>query len=321
MATTQTSIVELRDQIARRISDNRIVAGQGTAGSLDIALRRGVGRTFRAHWTGYRLMYEGSIIVLEARLHDGRFWAEGYICPDRQASFVLAFRKDPHPTRGTGAERPDDKFASPQSIAIALEQRRAKLDAGEAPEEEIIRYEDFDDPEEAIDQFFNYTALYCLKAAGVDWSSFGYTADPSIGWDQSASVTASLPINSAIDEGLKRSDIIWLTPDTAPDRPIPCWFIYTKDKRLFVLSGEREQLIPNAERVRNAQVVTRWKGRDARMAEFDASVRAITAEDTEEFKQISELLVAKRQSATGSLGENIERWMREGVILELTPRG
>jgi hypothetical protein len=319
--TKQSSIPALRDQIARRISDNRIAAGDGAVGSLDIALRRGVARTFRAHWTGYRLFYEGEIIVLQARLHDGKFWSEGYICPYGQASFVLAFRKDPHPSRGTGAERPDDKFASPQSIEIALSQRRAKLDAGEAPDEEIIRYEDFDDPQEAIDQFFNYTALYCLKAAGVDWSGFSYTADPTIGWDQSASVAASLAVGSAIDEGLKRSDIIWLTPDTAPNRPIPCWFVYTKDKRLFVLSGEREQLIPNAERVRNAQVVTRWKGRDARLAEFDASVRAISAEDKEEFVRIGELLVAKRQSVTGSSEENLERWMREAVILELTPRG
>ncbi|MGH2709303.1 MAG: hypothetical protein ACRDJF_03410, partial [Actinomycetota bacterium] len=91
---------------------------------------------------------------------------------------------------------------------------------------------------------------------------------------------------------------------------------------VYVLSGEPQQQIPGADQVRDAKVVTRWKGRDARLVEFDASVRPITAStDLARFREIAQLLVSKRQSVTGSIDENLNRWMRECVILELTPRG
>lgn len=315
----KVTTTQLKDQIARNLSEYRIAEGEGSVGTLEISLRATVARTFKAHWTGFRLAYSQPTIVLLAWLHDGSFWSEAYISTD-QPSYVLAFRKDPHKNRGTGAERPDDKFAAPQSIETAIAQRKVWIEAGLVPDEEIIRYEDFDDPMEAIEQFFNYTAFYCLRAVNAEWDAFGYLADPSTGWGKDATATAALPFEASIEEGLKRSDILWLSPDTAPDKPIPCWFAYTKDKRLFVLSGEPQQIIPEAKKVRGARVVTRRKGRDAKMGEFDALVRVITADNPEEFGQIAEILLAKRQSVVGTAEENIGRWMREGAILELTPQ-
>jgi|GEM_PF-1391712 len=319
MAISQKITFEdLKEQIARRISEYRLIQGDGAAGTLDISLRSSAARTFKAHWTGYRLVYPQPTLVLLAWLKDGSFWSEGYISTD-QPSYVLALRKQPHAQRGTGAERPDDKFTSTQSLEVAAQQRADWIAAGLVPDEETIRYEDFDSPMEAIDQFFNYTQFYCLDSVKAVWSDFGYSVDPSLGWNPGEAARASVPIEAAIDEGLKRSDILWLTPDTSPDQAVPCWFLYTKDKRLFVLSGEQEQIIPAAQNVRRAHVVTRRKGRDARMAEFDASVRHISGENPEEFEEVGGLLLAKRQSVTGSHEDNLKRWMREGVILELTP--
>jgi hypothetical protein len=158
-----------------------------------------------------------------------------------------------------------------------------------------------------------------LKAIDASWDQIGYSVDPSMGWDRDAQNLASVPIDAAIDEGLKKSDILWLTPNTAPNRPVPCWFVY-KDGKAYVLSGERQQVIPGAENVRDAHVVTRWKGRDARLVEFDAAVRHISAKSPQEFEQMAELMLNKRQSVTGDHDEYMQRWKRECVILELTPR-
>ena len=320
MPTKNVAIDDLKSHLAQRLSEHRLTSTAGAKGTLKVALTKGVTRTFRAHWTGFKLLYPGKTLTLRVELNDGSFYAEGYISLE-QASYVLAFRKTPHSVRGTGAERPDDKFASKQAIEIALGNRRAQIDAGLVPDEEIIRYEDLDDPIEAIDAFFNYTNFYCFRSTGNDWSEIGYTIDASVGWDEGATAIASLPIDAAVDEGLKRSDILWVAPNTAPDRPIPCWFLYTKDKRLFILSGETQQTLPDVHRIRDVRVSTRWKGRDALMSEFDASVRLITRTDPE-FDQVGELLINKRQSIMGSVEENLTRWKQEGtVILELTPRG
>lgn len=188
-------------------------------------------------------------------------------------------------------------------------------------DEEVIRYEDFDSPTEAVEEFFNYMSFYCLRSAKLDWSGFGYVTDPSIDWEDMGTDVKTAPNVAAMEEGLKRSDILWLSVDTDPNaKPVPCWFVYTKDKRLLVLSGEPEQRIPYAAQVRNAHVVTRWKGRDAQMVEFDAKVKPITAADGEYFKETAQLLVTKRQSVRAGAAETIESWIRDAVILELFPR-
>lgn len=320
MARTPTvTIEEIKDRIARNLSEYRIGEGAGELGQVSIALKRPVTRTFRAHWTGFKLFYPEPTVVLEAVLHDGSFWAEGYISVARP-SWVLAFRKQPPPARGTGKARPDDVWAHPQHVEAALAHRRRLIEAGVIREEELIRMEDYDDPIEAVDGFFNFTLFYVLKSIEAGWAQLGYSVDASIGWAKDEQTLASVPIDAAIEEGLKKSDILWITPNTARDgRAIACWFVY-KDGKAYVLSGEKGQIIPDAERVRDAKVVTRWKMRDARLGEFDAAVRVITAEEPEDFREIAELLLAKRQSVTGSPEENVERWMRDCVILELTPR-
>lgn len=320
-ATTAGQIEELKERVARRLSDNAISSGPSGAGTVTIGLKRGVARTFKAHWTGYKLIYPDVTMVLRAELADGSFWTEGYISVT-QASYVLNFRKDPAKARGTGGPRPDDKFANPQAVERSYEVSSGHLAEGYAQHEEIIRYEDFDDPEEAIDQFFNYTSFYILKAVGLGWSDFNFVAEPSVGWDPNEQSLATLPLDAAIEEGLKRSDIIWVSVDSDPKgKAVPCWFVFTKDKRLFVLSGEPQQTLPNAAQARSAHVVMRWKGRDAALASFDSSVRAITAQNAEEFEEIGHLLINKRQSVRGSAAKNIDKWMSQGVILELTPRG
>lgn len=318
MSRTAVDIEAIKDRIARNLSEHRIAQSAGEIGQLTAALRRPVTRTFRAHWTGFKIEYPRDTVLLRADLKDGSYWTEGYISLV-QPSWVLVFRAKPAKARGSGGPRPDDKFTHPEAVAGALRDRQQSVDAGLVPDEELIRMEDYDDPVEATDGFFNYASFYMLKSIDASWDQFGFSPDPSIGWKAEDQTAASLPIDEAIDQGLKRSDIIWLTPNTDPTRPLPVWFVY-KEGKAFVLSGERQQIVPEARRVRDVHVVTRWKGRDAQLVEFDAAVRQITADQRQEFEEIAQLLLAKRQSVTGTPEENMERWLRECVILELTPR-
>jgi hypothetical protein len=321
LKTKKVTIQEIKAQLANRIAEYEIPGGVGSAGTVEISLAQGVTRTFKAHWTGFRLTYQRPTLVLKASLKDGSFWSEGYISPD-QPSFVLVFRKKPHKSRGTGAERPDDKFSSAQALETSRSITAARVEAGVVADEEIIRYEDFDDPFEAVDEFFNYFSFYGLRSVEADWPQFGFVADESVRWEDQAIDYRATPDLAKIEEGLKRSDILWLSVDTDPGgKPVPCWFLYGKDKRLFILSGEPEQRIPFAAQVKKAHVQTRWKGRDAIMVDFDARVRPITAADGDEFREIAQLLVAKRQSVRGSAAETIDAWMRDAVILELFPEG
>ncbi|HEX9313827.1 MAG TPA: hypothetical protein VN986_06575 [Actinomycetota bacterium] len=307
---------ELLTRIARRLSEYMVPKGPGELGTLSIAQERNITRTFKAHWTGFRLVFPKRTILLSAMLSDGTFWSEGYIGPG-QPSWVLAFRRDPPKARGSGGPRPDDKLGLEASITTSLAQRHKLIDSGQIPHEELIRMEDFDDPLEAVDEFFNYTAWYVLRAVDAEWDQLGYVPEASARWRPDEDRIATLPLLPAIEEGLKRSDIIWVTPDTS-NLSLPCWFVYRNGK-IWVLSAEPQQIIPDAGNVREAKVALRWKGRDARLVDFDASVRVIGPENTAEFEEIGALLVAKRQSISGSVEDIVTRWMSAGVILELTP--
>jgi hypothetical protein len=308
---------EVLSRIARRLSDYEVPKGPGELGTLSIARERNLTRTFKAHWTGFKLLFPKPTILLSAILSDGTFWSEGYISP-QPPSWVLAFRRDPHKDRGSGGPRPDDKLGLEASIETSLAQRHKLIDSGQIPHEELIRMEDFDDPLEAVDEFFNYTAWYVLRAVDAEWDQLGYVPERSSGWGADEDRLATLPIGPAIEEGLKKSDIIWVTPDTS-NLSLPCWFVYRNGK-IFVLSAEPQQIVPGARNVREAKVSLRWKGRDARLVDFDASVRVIGPENQAEFHEIGALLVAKRQSVSGTVEDIVARWMSAGVILELTPR-
>jgi len=105
-----------------------------------------------------------------------------------------------------------------------------------------------------------------------------------------------------------------------PRFAVPAYMAEVRNGKIWVLSAEAQQIVPDARNVKEAKVALRWKGRDARLVDFDATVRVIGPENRAEFEEIGALLVAKRQSVSGSVEDVIARWMSAGVILELTPR-
>jgi hypothetical protein len=90
-------------------------------------------------------------------------------------------------------------------------------------------------------------------------------------------------------------------------------------QKIYVLSGERQQLLPGAERIRNCDVILRWKGQNAQVAELPASVRVIGGDDPS-WTEVANKIAEKRLNIPGLPEETAIRWRDECVILELTLR-
>ena len=307
---------EVRHRVARRLADYQVHKGPGEIGTLSIGLERNLTRTFKAHWTGFKLTFPKPTMLLTTTLTGGEYWSEGYISI-HQPSWVLAFRRDPHKARGSGGPRPDDKLSLADAVETSLAHRHALIESGHLPQEELIRMEDFDDPLEAVDEFFNYTTWYVLRAIDASWNQLGYTPDATIGWGEEEDQLASSATRTPVEEGLAHSHTIWLTPDTS-GITMPCSLFAYRPGKIYVVSSE-EQRIPDASNVREAEVAVRWKGRDHRLVDFHVSARVIGREHRSEFEDIARLIVAERDVRSGA-EETVHRWMDQGVILELTPQ-
>lgn len=130
---------------------------------------------------------------------------------------------------------------------------------------------------------------------------------------------AKLP--KRIEDGLKRSDVIWVGLGREPRRSIPAWFAF-KNGRILVLSqrepGPQEQTVPGLPGATELVVITRRKaeGGHTALAEFPAAVRLLEGADWEEAAKV---LADRRRSRVGPPEESIARWRGTCDIAELTP--
>ena len=138
-------------------------------------------------------------------------------------------------------------------------------------------------------------------------------------WLQEAG--AGLP--KAVEDGLKRSDIIWVgIEQNGKDHSVPVWFVYRQGK-IFVLSqrkkiadGTLEQTVPGLASASDVIVVTRRKGRDTSLDRFNAVARVL---EGDEWEKAAALLADRRRDRHGPPQEAIERWRDSCDITELTP--
>lgn len=142
-----------------------------------------------------------------------------------------------------------------------------------------------------------------------------------------------------IEDGLKRSDVIWVGLEEGPaedgggllkvlsrrktearPRMIPSWFVYRNGK-IYVLSRTEpafdEQTVPGVPGAQEVLVVTRRKGRETSLDRFRASVRVLPPGP--EWEQAAGWLADKRKSRAGPPGDSIKRWRDTCAIAELTP--
>ncbi len=277
----------LMEEVARTISRQGIQGGAAAKGKGELRIENefSVRRVIQAYWTPFEANVPGRSIGLHLEVAEPRVrWAECYLSPAHRNWFF------------TFSERPDGEL-------------------------QLAYYADYPDPAQALPRFFNLADWYVLTAAGLTWKDVVYQVDPQLRWDEHLKGLASPLTGAAVQESLKKSTIVWLRwiGRDRVERTMPVWFLYdTKANRIFVLSGERQQMIPDAENLREVVVVLRWKGKNAQVAEIPASVTVLA--HGPEWDEIAEKIAEKRLNIPGLPEDTARRWRDECHILELKLR-
>jgi hypothetical protein len=289
MAITQRPVdahlAPIVEQIARQLGSYGL--GPGNAAGAKAAVRveheRNVKRVVQVYWTPFMIELPGSSIGLHLEVAEPRVhWTEAYLTYDGR-SWVLSFH-----------ERPDGEI-------------------------QLAYYETYNDPLVALDGFFDISSWYVMTPTDQKWADAVYQIADDVPWTEYHSALASPGTGSAVQESLKKSTIIWLRypgPD-GHEITMPVWFLFdNKTSKIYVLSGERQQTLPGVERIMEATVIFRWKGKNARVADVPAAVRVLPPGP--EWDEVAEKVAEKRLNIPGLPEETARRWRDECHILELT---
>jgi hypothetical protein len=275
------------EEVARALGRFGIKEGrvEGAPAALRVGIEQDVRRVVQAYWTPFQAEVPGRCIALHLEVAEPAVhWAEAYLSPDYR-NWVFVF-----------AERPDGEI-------------------------QLTYYADHATPQKAIEQFFNLSSWYVLTATDKTWADVVYDAAPELGWSERERAHGGASTRSAIDESIKKSTIMWLRwTHEGTEHTMPVWYLNDqKAGKIYVLSGERQQKLPGAERIRECDVILRWKGKNSSVAEIPATVRVITGEDPT-WDEIADKIAEKRLNIPGLPEDTARRWKDECVILDLTLR-
>jgi hypothetical protein len=275
------------DEVARALGRHGVKEGRvaGSSAALRITLEENVRRVVQVYWTPFEASVPGQSIGLHLEVAEPRVhWAEAYLSPEFR-NWVFCFH-----------ERPTD---------------------GEI---QLAYHADYATPSEAIEGFFNLSSWYILTATDHTWEDVTYELGPGIDWSEERRRVSAASTSAAVQESLKKSTILWMRwRDDGREHTMPVWFLYdNKAEAIYVLSGEREQTLPGAERIKECDVILRWKGKNARVAEIPARVRVIPP--GEEWDAIAERVAEKRLNIPGLPEDTAKRWRDECHLLELKLR-
>ncbi|MFG1948034.1 hypothetical protein [Nonomuraea sp. NPDC048826] len=114
----------------------------------------------------------------------------------------------------------------------------------------------------------------------------------------------------AIEEGAKKSGILWLDLD----RPRLAWHAW-HDGAIYLVTGGEEQALPGLTGLESVRVTLRSKDNGARLVVFDAAVSVV--EQAAE-PEVVAVLAKERLNARDS--ERLPgRWAQESTVVRLTP--
>ncbi|HEV3473120.1 MAG TPA: hypothetical protein VG408_07960 [Actinomycetota bacterium] len=285
MALRQTTLdarlKSVVDQVARVAGALGVKEGSGSA-VLRVTQEIGIKRVIQAYWTPFEVNVPGRSIGVHLEVAEPKVrWAECYLSPEFR-NWVLCFH-----------ERDDGEV-------------------------QLAYYADYATPAEALEGFVELSEWYVLTASDLKWADVALEVDEDLGWSDHLKAVASPATSGAIQESLKKSTILWLRYDNAQTVvTMPVWFLFdNKTSKIYVLSGERQQSLPGAERIREATVILRWKGKNSQVAEIGAYVRVL--EHGPEWDEVAEKIAEKRLNIPGLPEDTAKRWRDECHILELT---
>ena len=275
-------LASTKEVVARAVAGRGLEKGSSGGAVLRIEREDSVRRTVQAYWTPFEASVPGPCVSLHLEVAEPTVhWGEAYLTPDHR-NWVFFF-----------AERPDGDV-------------------------QLVHYADFATPDEAVRAFFDKAAWYTLIPTDKSWDDVTYTVADSLDWAEAETAVEAGSVGPGVQESLKKSTIIWLRWDEGGrDVTMPVWFLYdNKTSKIYVISGERQQTIPGAERLREVDVIFRWKGKNARIGDVPARVRVIP--HGPEWDEIAEKVAEKRLNIPGLPEDTARRWRDECVLLELS---
>jgi hypothetical protein len=278
-------LTPILEEVAKAVARRGINEATTGKGLLRIEIEDGVRRIIQAYWTPFEVAVPGRSVGLHLEVAEPRVhWAECYLSPDFR-NWVLCF-----------AERADGEI-------------------------QLTQYGDYATPNEAIEAFFDLASWHVMTPTELSWKDVTYVLGDEAAFPESVTASIGIVDSPAVQESLKKSTILWLRWRLdGSERTMPVWYLYdAKSGRIFVLSGERQQTIPGAESMREADVILRWKGRNSSVAELPATVRQLP--HGPEWDDVAERIAEKRLNIPGLPEETARRWRDECVILELSLTG
>lgn len=290
MAITESDLNQrvspILDSVAAAMARRSVALGGSGAARLEIRREESVQRVVKVYWTPFQANIPGVSVGLHLNIDKPtKHWVEGYISPDSD-SWIFCFHE-----RAVDGE---------YQLAYYRQQKDWKV---------------------AVEEFFDLASWYALVPCDLTWKDVSATALPEAGWTDEHSVRAGGgggELDKAITESLKKSTIVWLrwTDGDGKERTMPIWYIQ-QDNKLYVVSGERQQTVPNARTLRRANVIVRWKGHgNSQVADLQADVRVVP--HGPDWDAIAEKLAEKRLNTPGAPEDLASRWRDECDILELT---
>jgi hypothetical protein len=276
------------DEVARAARRHSLTPSSGAPGKgiLRVEIEHSVRRVVQVYWTPFEASVPGRSVGLHLEVAEPRVhWAECYLSPEFR-SWVFCF-----------AERADGEI-------------------------QLSYHADYASPIQAIEGFFSLASWYVLTATDLKWSDVVLRLGEAIDWARHSRLQLpAAAADKAVQESLKKSTIFWMRwSDDGTERTMPVWYLFdVKANKIYVLSGERQQTIPGARTMRECDVILRWKGKNASVAELPAAVRALPPGP--EWDTVAEKIAEKRLNIPGLPEETAKRWRDECVILELTLLG
>jgi hypothetical protein len=283
--STRDPLDPILDEVARAARRHALTEGKvdEAKGVLRVEYEHSVRRIVQVYWTPFEASVPGRSVGLHLEVAEPRVhWAECYLSPEFR-NWVFCF-----------AERQDGDI-------------------------QLSYHAEYPSPVEAIEGFFDLASWYVLTATDLTWSDVVVQVGEGISWDRrTPGHLGGESTDKAVQESLKKSTIFWMRwSDDGVERTMPVWYLYdAKANKIYVLSGERQQTLPGARSIRECNVILRWKGRNASVAELPAAVRALPPGP--EWDQVAERIAEKRLNIPGLPEETAKRWRDECVILELT---
>lgn len=275
-------------KLSRAIGRHGLKQGDpaGAKAVLRVGVEEHVKRIIQAYWTGFQAEIPGRTIAVHLEIPDPRVhWGELYLTPEYVNWFFFF------------AEREYD---------------------GEI---QLQYYEQHKNVDDAIENFFDHAQWYLMTATDHTWDDVVFSIDEELQWGEEFAVRETTSVSPAVQESLKKSTIMWLRWKVeGREHTMPVWYRYdAKVEKIYVLSGERQQVLPGADRIRECEVILRWKGKSASVAELMADVRVVRGTDSD-WTEIAEKVAEKRLNIPGTPEDTARRWRDECVILELALR-